>query len=259
MRNLSHVPPFLAEGPYFYSEKYISGNSLDSIYADFTPIARSDIETIVKNIVDVARIKSSTLRHRQPWDNNQEFFLFQINNTISALHRQSRRIPTWRKAFGIDWATVAVLDELPRQASQNRPLCLIHGDRHKNNMIRSNGTLYFIDWEYGCIGDLAYELAFHIHQMKYNDTDLAYFLACLRQLLPSKLLSALNDIDVYMKYIALRSVMYYMRILQECAYTARTCEKFYLRLHELAKYSEFDTKDYSLEEVKTMVKALKMT
>lgn len=259
MRNLPHVPQFLAEGPYFYSEEYISGNSLDSIYVDFAPMSKNDIEAIAKNIADVACIKNYSLRHRQPWRNNQEFFLFQINNTISALHRQSRRIPTWRKAFGIDWATVAVLDELPRQVNQNRPLCLIHGDRHKNNMIRSNGTLYFIDWEYGCIGDLAYELAFHIHQMKYNDADLAYFLTCLSQMLPARLLSAFKDIDVYMRYISLRSVMYYMRVLQECAYTASTCEKFYIRLHELAKYSEFDTKDYSLEEVKALVKALKMT
>lgn len=259
MRGVHYVPELLAEGPYFYSEKYVNGNSLDSIYTDFAPFEKSDLEDIASNISEVVKIKSRSLQHRQPWQNCQEFFLFQINHTIDALHHQSRRIPLWRQAFGIDWPTVAVLDDLPHQIDRTRPLCFIHGDRQKNKMIRSGDRLYFIGWEYACIGDLAYELAFHIYQMKYTETDLAYLFNCLEQRLPVKLKTALKDIEVYMKYITLRSVMYYMRILQECAYTKRSCEKFYYRLFQLAQYPEFGVEVPTFEEVQTIIKRLKTT
>lgn len=60
-------------------------------------------------------------------------------------------------------------------------MCIIHGDKHKKNAILSdNGELTFIDWELGCIGDIAYDVAFHLHQMAYTESDEGYFLDRLK-------------------------------------------------------------------------------
>lgn len=64
-----------------------------------------------------------------------------------------------------------IIKELYKSTSQinnERNLSVIHEDRHKKNVIASeNGEITFIDWELGCIGDLAYDIRFHLHQMAY--------------------------------------------------------------------------------------------
>ncbi|WP_329120584.1 aminoglycoside phosphotransferase family protein [Streptomyces sp. NBC_01465] len=50
----------------------------------------------------------------------------------------------------------------------DRPFSLVHGDLHRANFIVDlNGNLWTIDWELAMIGDPLYDLATHLHLMRY--------------------------------------------------------------------------------------------
>jgi hypothetical protein len=49
-----------------------------------------------------------------------------------------------------------------------RPFALIHGDLHRENFIVDpDGDLWTIDWELAMVGDPLYDLATHLHLMRY--------------------------------------------------------------------------------------------
>jgi aminoglycoside phosphotransferase (APT) family kinase protein len=49
-----------------------------------------------------------------------------------------------------------------------RPFCLLHGDLHRENLIIDpQGQLWAIDWELALLGDPLYDLATHLHLMRY--------------------------------------------------------------------------------------------
>ncbi|MCM2394256.1 phosphotransferase [Streptomyces albipurpureus] len=53
-----------------------------------------------------------------------------------------------------------------------RPFTLVHGDLHRRNFIVDTmGDLWTIDWELAMIGDPLYELATHLHLMRYSRRD----------------------------------------------------------------------------------------
>jgi hypothetical protein len=55
---------------------------------------------------------------------------------------------------------------------ERRPFTLIHGDLHRHNFIvDSAGDLWTIDWELAMIGDPLYELATHLHLMRYPERE----------------------------------------------------------------------------------------
>ncbi|MFD8691517.1 phosphotransferase family protein [Streptomyces sp. NPDC059651] len=63
------------------------------------------------------------------------------------------------------------LDGLARQAETltARPFSLLHGDLHRRNFIvDAAGDLWTIDWELAMIGDPLYDLATHLHLMRYS-------------------------------------------------------------------------------------------
>ncbi|NEB81126.1 phosphotransferase [Streptomyces sp. SID14478] len=74
------------------------------------------------------------------------------------------------RAFGIDRY---VFRPLRRSAAAlgARPFCLVHGDLHRENLIiDARGELWVIDWELAMFGDPLYDLATHLHLMRYPET-----------------------------------------------------------------------------------------
>ncbi|MEU5402764.1 phosphotransferase [Streptomyces sp. NPDC005963] len=60
----------------------------------------------------------------------------------------------------------------PRRPFTERPFALVHGDLHRRNFIvDTSGDLWTIDWELAMIGDPLYELATHLHLMRYVRRD----------------------------------------------------------------------------------------
>ncbi|MER5614724.1 phosphotransferase [Streptomyces sp. NPDC002215] len=49
-----------------------------------------------------------------------------------------------------------------------RPFTLVHGDLHRENLVvDARGDLWTIDWELAMVGDPLYDLATHLHLMRY--------------------------------------------------------------------------------------------
>lgn len=234
-----NIPKILEKKGRFFVEEYIDGDLLDSIYKDNCNINRSDIDSIISNIVLLTSINYQKLNGFKKWNNAVEFFNFQITNTENIWNKYKVKYDNIYKILGIDDNFIDILKQLPKRIDIRRPLCLIHGDRHKNNMIKKNKKIYFIDWELSCIGDLAYDIAFHIHQMKYCNSDLNYFIKQLEIRLPNQFKSAISDVITYMKFITARSVIYYVKIINDCSYSDELFEKFYFRLKTLSEYKEF--------------------
>ena len=238
----------------YFVEEYINGDLFDSIYSDYESINKEDIDKIVQNIADLSLVDYSKVNGFVKWKNVSSFFNFQIQNTKNVWNNYKNKYSQMYEFLNINDKIFDVLEELPFKIVKSRNLCLIHGDRHKNNMIKQNKNIYFIDWELSTVGDLAYDIAFHIHQMKYNREDLDYFIEKLQCKLPLKQKSAIEDVDTYMKFITARSVIYYVKIICENSYSEELLDKFYIRLKKLCEYDEFNIKLKEKRKIKDYLK-----
>ena len=249
-----NVPQVLEKNDDYFMEEYINGDLLASIYNDGCNIDTIDIDSIINNILLLITIDYHELDKFKKWNNVTEFFEFQISNTEKMWNYYKTKYNNFYKILNVNENIISILKQLSKQINSSRPLCLIHGDRHKNNMIKKNKKLYFIDWELGCVGDIAYDIAFHIHQMKYCSSDLNYFIMQLEDKLPKQFKSAISDINAYMKFITVRSVVYYVKIINDCSYSDELFEKFYFRLKTLNKYNDFSINLDNKENLKTLLK-----
>lgn len=248
-----NVPKVLELYDDYFVEEYIDGTLLDDIYTDYSNIDKIVIDDIINNIVGLIRIDFQSLSKYSKWDNVRGFFEYQILNTEEIWNEYNTSYDVFYNLLRINKSTIFKLKQLSKKINFNRPLCLIHGDRHKNNMIKKGNQVYYIDWELGCVGDLAYDIAFHIHQMKYSEADLKYFLLNLENRLPYEYKSAINDINIYLCFITMRSVIYYVKILYDCDYSEKLLDKFYIRLQKLCEYTELGIKLVSKNDIKTLL------
>lgn len=248
-----NVPKVLELYDDYFVEEYIDGTLLDDIYTDYSNIDKVVIDDIINNIVGLIRIDFQSLSKYSKWDNVRGFFEYQILNTEEIWNEYNTSYDVFYNLLGINKSTIFKLKQLSKKINFNRPLCLIHGDRHKNNMIKKDNQVYYIDWELSCVGDLAYDIAFHIHQMKYSEADLKYFLLNLEKRLPYEYKSAINDINIYLCFITMRSVIYYVKILYDCDYSEKLLDKFYIRLQKLCEYTELGIKLVSKNDIKTLL------
>lgn len=63
---------------------------------------------------------------------------------------------------------------VPEGRLAGRPFVLVHGDLHRHNFIVDPaGDLWTIDWELAMIGDPLYDLATHLHLMRYAPREAA--------------------------------------------------------------------------------------
>ena len=248
-----NVPKVLELYDDYFVEEYIDGTLLDDIYTDYSNIDKIVIDDIINNIVGLIRIDFQSLSKYSKWDNVRGFFEYQILNTEEIWNEYNTSYDVFYNLLGINKSTIFKLKQLSKKINFNRPLCLIHGDRHKNNMIKKDNQVYYIDWELSCVGDLAYDIAFHIHQMKYSEADLKYFLLNLEKRLPYEYKSDINDINIYLCFITMRSVIYYVKILYDCDYSEKLLDKFYIRLQKLCEYTELGIKLVSKNDIKTLL------
>lgn len=248
-----NVPKVLELYDDYFVEEYIDGTLLDDIYTDYSNIDKIVIDDIINNIVGLIRIDFQSLSKYSKWNNVRGFFEYQILNTEEIWNEYNTSYDVFYNLLGINKSTIFKLKQLSKKINFNRPLCLIHGDRHKNNMIKKDNQVYYIDWELSCVGDLAYDIAFHIHQMKYSEADLKYFLLNLEKRLPYEYKSAINDINIYLCFITMRSVIYYVKILYDCDYSEKLLDKFYIRLQKLCEYTELGIKLVSKNDIKTLL------
>ncbi|MET9476094.1 phosphotransferase [Streptomyces sp. NPDC002922] len=92
-----------------------------------------------------------------------------------------------------------------------RPFSLIHGDLHRRNFIVDRkGDLWAIDWELAMIGDPLYDLATHLHLMRYPGKEAEWVSGLWRQAVESRRPECIKgweaDLNVLRDYKRVQSV-----------------------------------------------------
>ncbi|NEB11819.1 phosphotransferase [Streptomyces coelicoflavus] len=94
---------------------------------------------------------------------------------------------------------------------RERPFCLLHADLHRENLIvDAERRLWTIDWELAMVGDPLYELATHLHLMRYPSRQLRQVVAGWRQAVeaarPGGTYGWRQDLDLLLGYKRAQSV-----------------------------------------------------
>lgn len=249
-------PVTLYESKEYFVQEYVEGHLLTEMFEDHKRIDRSIVQKIIDEICFLTTISEEKLLKYVSWNDNRSFYDFQCKNTEKVFLKYYKELKPIYESLGIFPDILIPLYNNVLEISNNRKLSIIHGDRHKKNAILSdNGELIFIDWELGCIGDVAYDIAFHLHQMAYTEDDEQYFLEQLRKEFKGDIQKLLNDVEIYRVFILARSVLYhvYWTVLTYKGGNEVEIEKqlghFMRRYNKLSKYDCFKLQSKSQKEL----------
>ena len=158
---LKDINKILKQTSVNFPKLYLNG--INHVYEEFI-YSNVDIETlsnskIMDNVIEcITNLYQVNYNKNILWDSNSKFLRFQINNLKNVLKEKNL------KDINV---YLTEIDRLYMEVDNNRKMCFIHGDIHRENMI-INDKFYLIDWELATYGDLAYELARHFILMEYS-------------------------------------------------------------------------------------------
>ena len=252
-------PKILYSNEQYSIQEYVEGQLLADKFEDHKNIEKSIIDQIVNQICLLTSVDGSELLKYASWKDNNSFYYFQCQNTEKIFIDYYKKLETIYKKLGISLDTIKELYKLTHQISNERKLSVIHGDRHKKNIIVSeNGEITFIDWELGCIGDLAYDIGFHLHQMAYTEEDERYFLDKIAKKFDGDSSKLLHDVEMYKLFLLARSTLYhvYWTDLEYQKNNNEDKEKqlghFMRRYNKLSKYKIFNLEPKSQDELNSI-------
>lgn len=200
---------------------YIEGETLAEHRPPGTPLSADQLGQLMEKFAELATISPADLElvHECPSDarphSTRDFLRGLVRFTrrhVYAVHR-----PELRGLFATLRVSPAVLAEdgpLARAAARltARPFCLLHGDLHRDNLIvaRQDGALWTIDWELALLGDPVYDLATHLHLMRYpawqEEEVVARWAETLDGVLPGATAGLAEDLPHYRAYKRVQSV-----------------------------------------------------
>ncbi len=129
-------------------------------------------EMAAVEVADLSRVPRSC-GHSKAARNTSVVFLNRLID-FTAREVYGRNAATYGGLFRRLDVHVEALKALKRRSGQlrDRTFTLIHGDLHRRNfVVDADGQLWTIDWELAMIGDPLYELATHLHLMRYASAD----------------------------------------------------------------------------------------
>ena len=249
-------PKVLHVGKDYSVQEYIEGQLLSDKFADHKEIDTDIINQIVREICFLTSIDGNELLQYASWNNNSSFYHFQCQNTEKVFLEYYKKLKPIYDKLNISPDILAYLYNNTPKISDDRSLSVIHGDRHKKNAILADdGELTFIDWELGCIGDVAYDIGFHLHQMAYTESDEEYFLEQLRKEFKGDTQKLYSDIELYRIFLLARSMLYHV-YWTDLVYQGNNkveMEKqlghFMRRYNKLSKYEYFKLQPKSQDEL----------
>ncbi|ARQ69322.1 aminoglycoside phosphotransferase family protein [Streptomyces marincola] len=117
-------------------------------------------------------------------------------------------------ALRVDPVVLSPTGPLARDAAllTDRPFCLLHGDLHRDNLIvaDTDGLLWTIDWELALLGDPLYDVATHLHLMRYPPAQehalLTHWARAVDERLPGAAAGLTRDLPRYLAYKRVQSV-----------------------------------------------------
>ncbi|TDC27291.1 aminoglycoside phosphotransferase family protein [Streptomyces sp. 8K308] len=221
MRRIAPVYRLVGADDELRVHGYIEGQPLSAIRPPGTALTGSELGQLVDLFGKLATIRPSAfaLVHRCPPvlrpRGSRQFLQTLIRFTrrrVYAVHRPLMR--DLFTALRIGPTVLSATGPLAREAAKltDRPFCLLHGDLHRDNLIvaESDGMLWTIDWELALIGDPLYDLATHLHLMRYPPKqEHALLLRWARTMdaaLPGSAAALARDLPRYLAYKRVQSV-----------------------------------------------------
>ena len=260
------VPKLVYKNDECNIQEYISGDVLSDVYEDYTDIDRNIIDQIIEQICYMSKLQDEELQHYSKWEDNKLFFKFQCKNTENVFLSYYNELSELYEEFNIHKDIMEQIYNKINKIDNNRKMSVIHGDRNKKNVVLNNGRVFYIDWEQACMGDIAYDIAFHIYQMKYAKRDEEYFIKKLKEKYKGDIKRLLEDAEIYREYCLLRSTLYLVKYTLEQVFLNnlktgeeknKMLEHFMKRYNDLSNYKEFGIKFKTEEELKLIFEKYK--
>lgn len=163
-----------------YVQDFVDGTSLADVAPQGTPLTARHLDDIEDRFRQLAAVDMDDVRTERTCAEGERarnldtgtFFGALIAFTRERAHLEHReRYGPLFDALGVPRDALGPGSRLANEtkALAPRPFCLLHGDLHRANFIvdRTDGRLWTIDWELAMLGDPLYDLATHLHLMRY--------------------------------------------------------------------------------------------
>ncbi|MVO87986.1 phosphotransferase [Streptomyces sp. p1417] len=168
--------PEVKEKDGFRLQRFIEGRTLGASSPAGTSLPDDVVEQIITLFRQLVAVAPGTLtvkrrcleRDRVPDGDTAGFLKGLIRFTEERVYlRNEPRFGRLFKEFAIDRNSFQVLRDRVK-GMESRPFTLLHGDLHRENFIVDpDDRLWTIDWELAMVGDPLYDLATHLHLMRY--------------------------------------------------------------------------------------------
>ncbi|MEU7212523.1 MULTISPECIES: phosphotransferase [unclassified Streptomyces] len=172
---ITHVPDvFEFEG--LHLQRFIEGRTLGTLHPAGHAVPRELLRQIVRLFGQTAAVTSGTLAverlcspEDRPEDGDSDGFMERL-----VCFTEERVYAANLEEFGSLFAELGLDDDAFKRLRKHvaglreRPFCLLHADLHRENLVvDADRRLWTIDWELAMVGDPLYELATHLHLMRY--------------------------------------------------------------------------------------------
>ncbi|CAL9496946.1 hypothetical protein SUDANB70_03367 [Streptomyces sp. enrichment culture] len=157
-------------------QRFVEGTTLGTLHEAGSAVPDQLTDQIVDRFRQLAALGVGDVRARRrcrpedrPADGDTTGFLDRLLLfTERRVYRHnSKRFDTLFRGLGVDAPCFDRLRLRLRDLTP-RPFCLLHADLHRENLIVDPyGGLWTIDWELAMVGDPLYDLATHLHLMRY--------------------------------------------------------------------------------------------
>ncbi|MGA4841077.1 phosphotransferase [Streptomyces sp. G45] len=169
--------PEVLQRETFRLQRFVEGQTLGQRCGIGTAVPAALVDQIIALFRDIVRVAPESLAverrcaaEDRPQDGDTDGFVERLVHFTEQrvfLENESRFGGLF-KEFGIGRDAFRVLRERV-SGLRPRPFCLLHGDLHRENFIVDPaGLLWTIDWELAMVGDPLYDLATHLHLMRYT-------------------------------------------------------------------------------------------
>ncbi|QPP08064.1 aminoglycoside phosphotransferase family protein [Streptomyces bathyalis] len=219
---MPRIPPVRsagADGPLIHG--FVEGKPLNEIAPAGTAVKPVHLRQIMTLFRRLARVRPKTVAGwnigtcgDQAPRRDANFLQDLIRFSHDEVHE--KRLADFGVLFeqlGIPSGAFSPESRLAAEASEltSRPFRLLHGDLHRANFIVDpQGQLWTIDWELATVGDPLYDLATHLHLMRYptdqERTVRRQWKDTMSEVLPGALEAFDADLDRYLAFKRVQSV-----------------------------------------------------
>ncbi|MGC0383518.1 phosphotransferase [Streptomyces sp. SAI-129] len=157
-------------------QRFVEGRTLGSLYGAGRTVPDVFTRQIVRLFGEMAAVTSRTLpvaRRCRPEDRRADGDTDGFMERLVCFTEQrvyAQNLPR----FGSLFAALGLDDDAFKRLRKHvaglreRPFCLLHADLHRENLVvDADRRLWTIDWELAMVGDPLYDLATHLHLMRY--------------------------------------------------------------------------------------------